>query len=172
MLNICCFIFYYSTFCVYNVGFYCGFWSEKSDRWIFFFTSFQLWGHVWANTSLATRKFECCLTVAPQKEVNLWKWRAPLVDWGTDICKKKKTSSFFHSLQLQRQTSPEASCVYLSSGKAAKLGGELLRGPLCHPDTRPVQNGNTCGKIYILSFMIPNCIYLFIYIFLLPVTYI
>ena len=45
-------------------------------------------------------------------------------------------------LQLQREASPEASRVHLSPGEAAKLGGELLRGPLCHPDTGPAQNGN------------------------------
>lgn len=45
-------------------------------------------------------------------------------------------------LQLQREASPEASRVHLPPGEAAKLGGELLRGPLCHPDTGPAQNGN------------------------------
>lgn len=44
--------------------------------------------------------------------------------------------------QLQRQASPEAPRVHLPSGEAAKLGGELLRGPLRHPDTSPAQNGN------------------------------
>lgn len=32
--------------------------------------------------------------------------------------------------------------MHLPPGEATKLGGELLRGPLCHPDPRPVQNGN------------------------------
>ena len=32
--------------------------------------------------------------------------------------------------------------MHLPPGEAAKLGGELLRGPLCHPDTGPAQNGN------------------------------
>lgn len=49
-------------------------------------------------------------------------------------------------LQLQRETSPEASRVHLSPGEAAKLGGKLLRGPLCHPDTGPAQNGNCCTQ--------------------------
>lgn len=44
--------------------------------------------------------------------------------------------------QLQREASPEASRVHLPPGEAAELGGELLRGPLCHPDTGPAQNGN------------------------------
>lgn len=32
--------------------------------------------------------------------------------------------------------------MHLPPGEAAELGGELLRGPLCHPDPGPAQNGN------------------------------
>lgn len=53
-----------------------------------------------------------------------------------------KPPPFPSVLQLQREASPETSCVHLPPGEATKLGGELLRGPLCHPDTGPSQNGN------------------------------
>lgn len=81
----------------------------------------------------------CCRELYKEREIEIGNkgWYR----WGQALNFMKPLPSP-SLLQLQREASPEASRVHLPLGEAAKLGGKLLRGPLCHPDTGPAQNGN------------------------------
>lgn len=47
-------------------------------------------------------------------------------------------------MQLQREELAEAPRLHRPSGEATELGGQLLRGSICHPHSGPPSYGNAC----------------------------